>query len=306
MAAQIPSLNGLRVFEAAARHLSFTRAAVELFVSQAAVSQQIRALETELGQALFRREGRALALTEAGLELAAATRTALEHLHDGLARVRARGKSKTLSVSMMPSFAAKWLVPRLGRFLAAHPEVDLKIHTSLQVVDLRRGEADMAIRHGSGNYPGLAVSLVGREEIFPVCSPELMNGRSPLRVPADLAGHTLFLDFGESWRPWLEAANVQERAIVYGTEFLDTNLALQAAIDGQGIALGRTIVAADDLAAGRLVRPFDLAVPAPHAYWIVQPSDQETRPEARAFRDWISAEIRATPGVSPALLSLPA
>lgn len=302
MAARIPSLNALRVFEAAARHLSFTRAAGELFVSQAAISQQIRSLEAELGQVLFRREGRALTLTEAGLELAAATRAALEHLHDGLARVRARGKRKALSVSMMPSFAAKWLVPRLGRFLAAHPAVDLKIHTSLQVVDLRRGEADMAIRHGLGVYPGLSVTSLIREEMFPVCAPNLLKGRTPLRAPTDLAGRTLFLDYGESWGPWLEAAHVQESTVVYGTEFIDTHLALQAAIDGQGIALGRTLVAADDLAAGRLARPFDLAVPAPHAYWIVQPSGQESRPEAHAFRDWISAEIRATPGIDPGLL----
>jgi LysR family glycine cleavage system transcriptional activator len=287
MSQRLPPLNALRVFEVAARHLSFTRAAGELHVTQAAVSQQVKGLEAELGCALFRRAGRVLLLTDDGQELALAVREGLGRLAAGVERVRRRESAGPLTVTMMPSFAAKWLVPRLGQFLALHPEIELKVHTSNAVVDLRRGEADVAIRHGNGNYPGLAVSLLATEEVFPVCSPRLLEGPRALRTPADLRRHVLLRDQGVDWAPWLVAAGVEGADAARGPVFLDSHLALQAAIDGQGVALGRTLIVADDLAAGRLVRPFAVAAPFPHAYWFVCTPELARTPKVQAFRAWL-------------------
>lgn len=291
--ARLPSLNALRAFEAAARYLSFTRAAHELHVTQAAVSQQVRALEEDIGAPLFRRARRALVLTDAGRELAGDAAEAFARLADAAARARARGRTRPLAVSMTPSFGAKWLVPRLGRFLSAHPEIDLKIHTSQLLVDLRRGEADIVVRQGRGVYPGLSVELLAREDIFPVCSPKLI-GRKPLETPNDLRAHVLLQDEGVEWGPWLAAAGVTGIDPDRGPRFLDSHLTLEACADGQGVALGRTMIAADDLASGRLVRPFPLSVTIPLAYWLVYAPDQAERPALQAFRQWILAEAAAT------------
>jgi LysR family glycine cleavage system transcriptional activator len=291
MADRLPSLHALRVFEAAARHRNFTRAAGELNVTQAAVSQQIALLEADLGTTLFRRVKRRLMLTEAGHALAADVGEALERLRRGVARLKRQEIAGPLTVSTTPSFGARWLVPRLTRFMTAWPVIALRLHTSHEVVDLRRSDVDLAVRHGKGPYPGLHVEPLAEERIFPVCSPKL---RSRLRRPGDLRRHVLIQDVGVEWGPWLKAAGVRGIDAARGPSFLDSNLSLQAAIDGQGVALGRTVVAHDDLAAGRLVRPFALSVPMAESYFLVAMPEAAERPRVKAFRDWLFAEMQAT------------
>jgi len=291
MADRLPSLHALRVFEAAARHLNFTRAADELNVTQAAVSQQVRGLEAELGTTLFRRVNRRLLLTDAGVALAAEVGEALQRLGRGVARLRRQEIAGPLTVSTTPSFGARWLVPRLSRFMTAWPAIELRLHTSHEVVDLRRSAADLAIRHGKGPYPGLHAEPLAEERIFPVCHPKL---RPRLRRPDDLRRHVLIQDVGVEWAPWLKAAGVRGLDATRGPAFLDSNLALQAAIEGQGVALGRTVVVHDDLAAGRLVRPFAHSVPKAESYFLVATPEAAERPRVKAFRDWLMAEMRAT------------
>lgn len=288
MTRRLPSLHALRVFEAAARHRSFTRAAAELCLSQGAVSQQVKLLEQDLGVALFRRLNRRLLLTEPGQELAAGVAEALDHLHRAVGRLYDREAAGVLTVTLMPSFAANWLVPRLGSFQAAWPQIDLRLHTGFDVVDLRTSDIDLAIRHGRGNYPGMHVEQLVTEEVFPVCAPRLLPA---LRTYDDLRRHALIKDFGVDWQVWLAAAGVRDLDTSRGPIFMDTNLALQAAIDGQGVALGRSVIAHDHLVAGRLARPFGVAVPWPETYFFVCLPEQASRPKTRAFRDWLFAEM---------------
>jgi LysR family glycine cleavage system transcriptional activator len=196
-----------------------------------------------------------------------------------------------LTVSTSPNFAAKWLVHRLGRFAEANPGIDLRIGATVQHVDFAREEVDVAIRHGDGNWPGLHVARLCVEELFPVCSPKLLKGRGALRTPADLARHTL-LHLGEplDWNKWLQAAGVPDMEVSRGPVFSQTSLAIDAAIDGQGIALARTALCASDLLAGRLVRPFDFALRVPYAYWIICPKANAELPKIATFRDWLLAE----------------
>ena len=285
----LPSLNGLRAFESVARHQSFTRAAEELNVTQTAVSHQIKTLEERLGLKLFDRRSRALRLTEAAKNYLPSVRSAFDELHDATERLIRRDGDATLTVSTLTSFAAKWLVPRLGGFQDLHPEISIRIMTSRAAVDFARDDVDVAIRYGRGDWPGLRADRLIREDIFPVCSPKLLDGPEPLRRPDDLASHTLLhvVGFLEDWQVWLTAANVDGVDPTGGLKFDLILNALQAAIDGLGVALGRTALVEGDLATGRLVAPFDISLPIEAAYYVVAPEQTADLPKIEAFREWL-------------------
>ena len=291
MVRRLPPLNALRVFEAAARHLSFTRAAEELNVTQAAVSHQIKGLEERLGLKLFRRLNRALLLTDQGQAHYPSVRDALDALAEATKRLGAGVEAGRLTVSTLVSFAANWLVPRLGRYRALNPEIDVRITTSDSLVDFARHDVDLAIRYGGGEWRGLDAVRLMTEEVFPVCSPDLLDGGRPLRNPSDLGHYTLLHDdMREDWQMWLMAAGATDIDATRGPGFSNSNLVVQAAIAGEGVALGRSVLVADDLAQGRLVRPFDMSLPGEFAYYIVCPEADARRPKVEAFRNWLLDE----------------
>ena len=293
MARRLPPLNALRAVEAGARHLSFTKAAEELHVTQAAVSHQVKALEEHLGVRLFRRLTRRLALTEEGRALLPAVGEAFDRIAEAAERIgRSASRSRTLTVSVTPSFGAKWLVHRLGRFWREHPDVDLRVHHSVQLVDFDRdSDVDLAVRWGRGGWPGLSADLLIPSGRTPVCSPALLDGPHPLRTPDDLRHHTLLHedDYGP-WIEWLMAAGAAGVDARRGPIIDDAGVVVQLAIDGHGVALGRVGLIAGDLAAGRLVRPFDLSLEDSLAYYLVCPPRNLTRPRVKAFRDFLLAE----------------
>ena len=293
MSRRLPSLNALRAFEAAARHLSFTRAADELNVTQAAVSHQIKALEGQLGITLFRRLNRALLLTDEGQMLFPGVRDALDALAEATHRLKAREAGGPLTVSTLPSFAAKWLVPRMSRFQDRHPEIELRIAAAERLVDFARDNVDVAVRFGGGRWPGVHAELVAEETVTLVCSPALLD---TLREPADIVRFTLLheemlpLDPSPGWETWLRAAGVKAADTSHGPRFSHTHMMLQAAMDGHGVALAGSLLADDDLAAGRLVAPFDLKLPAGFAYYLACPAPAADRPKVEAFRRWVLEE----------------
>ncbi len=303
MSRRLPALLALRTFEAAARHRSFTKAGGELAVTPAAVSHQVRALEEQLGVRLFWRTTRAVRLTRAGEVLSRAVADGLGIVAAAVEQIRESEGDRSLTVTAGPSFAAKWLVPRLDEFRRAHPGVDVRIDVSERLADFRRGEADVGVRFGHGAYAGLRADRLFDEAVFPVCSPKLLGGAHPLRQPRDLARHTLIhVEWdgqGETWpdwRMWLRAAGASDVNPLRGLHFSQDSLAIQAALDGQGVALGNTTLVADDLASGRLVQPFELALkgPAHFAYYIVAPKGTADAPLIKAFREWLLEEARAT------------
>ena len=294
----LPSLNGLRAFDAAARHLSFTRAAAELNVTQTAISHQIRRLEDQLGVRLFVRRNRALLLTREAQDYLPAVRAAFDDLRRATARLRRPDRDGLLTVSTTASLAAKWLVTRIAAFQDAHPTIEVRITTSTHLVDFRREEVDVAVRYGRGSWPGLRAQWLMAEDIFPVCSPALLNGAKPLRQPEDLAHHTLLHASvsREDWQLWLTAAGLpvslaQRRGLTFDQSFM----ALQAATEGLGVALGRTRIVESDLAAGRLVVPFDVVLPSDAGFYIVAPEETADAPKIALFRDWLVRAV--TPGV---------
>src|SRR6267143_1805328 len=257
MTARLPSLNGLRAFEAAARHLSFTVAASELNVTQTAISHQIRRLEQELGIRLFVRQNRALALTPEARDYLPGVRAAFNDLRLATDRV--------LTVSTLASLAAKWLLPRLSAFQEAHPGIDVHITTSTSLVDFKSGDVDAAIRYGRGQWPGLRADWLMADQVFPVCSPALLTGDKPLRCPEDLANHVLLhsTNNDDDWRLWLTAAGLPTNiSKPHGITFDLILMVVQAAIDGIGVAIGRTSYVQDDITKGRLVVPFKITLPA--------------------------------------------
>lgn len=291
MVRRLPALNALKAFEAAARYESFTKAAVELCVTQGAVSHQVKALEMELGLKLFRRERQRLLITDAGRSYLEVVRDAFDRLAIGTERLLQRQNTGVLAVTTSPNFASKWLVHRLGRFAEDHPGIDLRISASLQHIDFAREDIDMAIRHGDGQWPGMHVTRLCVEELFAVCSPKLLRGRGALRTPRDLKRHTLLhTDDRNGWARWLEEAGVLCRDLGSGPVFNQASMAIDAAIDGQGIALARTALAAWDLIAGRLVKPFPRALTVPYAYWIVCPKANADLPKVTIFRQWLLSE----------------
>ncbi|KQW19118.1 transcriptional regulator [Afipia sp. Root123D2] len=297
MAGRLPSLNGLRAFEAAARHLSFTVAAAELNVTQTAISHQIRRLEDELGTRLFIREKRSLTLTADARDYLPGVRAAFQDLRTATDRLRRKGNESVLTVSTLASFAAKWLLPRLGGFQEASPNIDVRITTSTELIDFRRGDVDAAIRYGHGQWAGLRADWLMADEIFPVCSPALLKGPRKLECPEDLAHHTLLHTGGgmsDDWRLWLTAAGLS-LPHSRGVSFDLTFVTLQAAIDGMGVAIGRTSYVEDDIAKGRLVVPFKIALPADAGFYLVTPEERSHSPKLDAFRTWLTEAARPKP-----------
>jgi LysR family transcriptional regulator, glycine cleavage system transcriptional activator len=292
MVQRLPPLNAVRAFEAAGRLLSFTRAAEELNVTQAAVSHQIKALEDWLGTPLFRRRQRALELTPAGLLYLTPVRHALEVLAEATDRLTRPEHNVRLSLSVMPSFASKWLLPRLSRFRDEHPDIDVLLQTTDHKVDFAREDVDLAIRHGKGiPDPGLKSELLMAEVLFAVCSPALLRGAKPLREPADIRHHPLLHDdYPVGWEDWCRAAGLTGIDMTRGASFTDSSLAIQAAIDGNGICVTRDVLVRDDLARGRLVRLFDIELPGAFTYNLVAPPRHFQRAKVKAFCAWVHGE----------------
>jgi LysR family transcriptional regulator, glycine cleavage system transcriptional activator len=293
MTARLPSLNGLRAFEAAARHLSFTRAASELNVTQTAISHQIRRLEEELGVRLFVRHNRALALTAEARDYLPGVRAAFNDLRLATDRLLRKDDGHTLTISTLASFAAKWLLPRLSAFQEAHPGIDVRVSTSTNLVDFARDHVDAAIRYGRGQWQGVRADWLTADELFPVCSPALLNGEKPLRCPEDLRDHVLLHtsnNDSDDWRLWLTAAGLpadisRHPAVTFDLIFVT----IQAAIDGIGVAVGRTSYVRDDIAKGRLVVPFKITLPADAGFYLVSPEGRADTPKLSAFRQWVVA-----------------
>ena len=296
MNARLPSLNGLRAFEAAARHLSFTEAASELNVTQTAISHQIRRLEDELGIRLFVRKNRALELTPQARDYLPGVRAAFNDLKLATDRLRRRGNDNVLTISTLASLAAKWLLPRLSNFQEAHPKVDVRITTSTSLVDFKNGDVDAAIRYGRGHWPGVRAQWLMADELFPVCSPALLEGERPVRCPQDLAHHTLLHSSGgydDDWRLWLTAAGLPaDISKQPGLTFDLIFMTVQAAIDGIGVAMGRTSYVQEDITKGRLVVPFKIALPADAGFYLVSPEAAADPPKLRVFRDWLAASLK--------------
>jgi LysR family glycine cleavage system transcriptional activator len=293
----LPSLNGLRAFEAAARLLSFTLAAGELNVTQTAISHQIRRLEEQLGIKLFIRQNRTLSLTREAQDYLPSVRSAFEDLRRATARLRRADHEGRLTVSTTASLATKWLVSRVAAFQDANPGMEVRITTSTHLVDFRREDVDIAVRYGRGIWPGLRAHWLMAERIFPVCSPALLNDVKPLRRPEDLANHTLLHSTisRDDWRLWLTAAGLSpaiatRRGLTFDLGFM----AIQAAVDGLGVALGGAHLVEADIAAGRLVAPFDTELPQDAGYYVVSPEATADTPKVGLFRDWLIAS--ATPG----------
>jgi LysR family transcriptional regulator, glycine cleavage system transcriptional activator len=291
MLRRLPPLNALKAFEAAARYESFTRAAEELCVTQGAVSHQVKALEAELGIKLFNRERQRLIITEAGREYLVVLRDAFDRIAVGTERLVQRQSSGVITVSTSPDFAAKWLVNRLGRFAETHPGIDLRVSATLHHVDFAREDVDLAVRHGDGNWAGLDVVRLCTEQLFAVCSPKLLAGRNRITKPSDVLKFPLLhLDDSNAWVKWFGAAGLEGADHLHGPVLNRASMIIDAAIDGQGIALARTTLAATDLINGRLVRPFAEALRLSKAYWIVCPKATSALPKITTFRDWLLTE----------------
>lgn len=289
----------LRAFEAVVRLNGFGRAADELGMSQSAVSQHVRMLEDWTGQRLLVRGARASHPTDEGRRLAEAVAEGLGRIGEVCQELRTRGKDgATLAVTCLPGFAINWLFPRLIRFDQAHPDISVSISTDPRPINFAAGEADVAIRYGMGHYPGLFVRKLLGESLTPVCAPSLLAGDVPLRAPADLARHTLLMDELKpvggrlpNWDFWAAQSGVVLPRPARVRRFGQSNMVVQAAIEGLGVALGRDALVMDALADGRLVRAFALPpVPSDYAFWLVCPETALARPAVRAFHAWVLAE----------------
>jgi LysR family transcriptional regulator, glycine cleavage system transcriptional activator len=290
MLRRLPVLNTLRAFEAAARLGSFTRASEELCVTQGAISHQVKALEEELGVKLFNREHQRLVITQAGREYLVDVRDALDRIGLATERLVQRQSSGALTISTSPDFAAKWLVHRLGKFAESYPEIDLRLSAAMHHVDFAREDVDVAVRHGKGDWDGLHAERLCAEQLFPVCTPRLTEGDG-LSEPSDILKFPLLhLDTRKDWSTWLDSAGVIGADASRGPIMNRASMVIDAAIDGQGIALARTVLAAWDLIHGRLVRPFAASLPLSKTYWVVSPKATATLPKIKIFRDWLLAE----------------
>ena len=293
----LPPLNGLRAFEAAARHMSFTDAAEELSVTQAAISHQVRGLEQRLGLKLFVRRNRSLLLSEAGQAYLPSVRSAFDQLNEATEKLLQKDRGGHLTVTTTTSFAVKWLVPRLGGFQRANPEIDVRVSTGTALVEFSREDVDIGIRYGRGQWPNLVAERLVSEDVMPVCAPSLMKGPNGLKKPADLKRFTLLhsVSFPDDWQVWLTAAGVKGIDASRGISFDFALAAYQAAMDGLGVALGRNPLVEPDLKAGRLVVPFDFERSSDFAYYLVYPPEAIRRRKIKAFRDWVMslAEVAA-------------
>lgn len=299
-------LNALRTFEAVARHRSLIGAARELSVTAAAVSHQVRALEAELGIDLFQYRKGKFVLSEQALDALPVLQEAFGLMAEATRRLRVTSGVTVLTVNACPTFAAKWLVPRLGKFRELSRDTEVHLNSTEQLADFEG--VDVTIRLGGGEYPGFDVVRIFEGDLFAVCSPGLLAREPALRTPADLAGQTLLhVDWSwayedtrrttedtKTWEEWLGAVGVSDVHALRGPRFSQIDLALRAAIEGQGVALANDILAADDLASGRLVRLFDVSVPRGYSYYMIYPRNPGRDAGLRAFRKWVRAEVRST------------
>ena len=292
----LPSLNALRAFEAAARHLSLSLAANELNVTPAAVSHQVRLLEEHIGLPVFERNGRGLVLTDAGAAGLRDLREAFAHLSAAMDAIGSLGETGALTVSATPSFAAKWLLPRLDSFGREHPEIDVHVSASIQLADFMRDRVDVAVRYGAGGYSDVFFEKLLTETVVPVCSPELLQGK-PLRSVRELSSLTLLHDDSPdndpscpNWETWLRAAGVDDVDVDRGPRFNQSSLVIESAILGRGIALAKSTLAAADIQSGRLVRPIETERPVDFAYWFVAPRAKLNLPKVAYFREWLRRE----------------
>jgi LysR family glycine cleavage system transcriptional activator len=298
-AQRLPSLNALKVFWAAARHGSFVKAATELHVTASAVSLQIRQLEDELGLKLFERTPKGLALTAAGSRVLPDVNSAFDRLRATFASLSdSEEGGAMLTVSAAPSFAAKWLLPRLNSFLSSHPEIEVSIKATVELADFERGEADLGIRYGSGGYPDLVTELLMREMVFPVCSPGLLSEQKKRPTSEFLTDVNLLHDDSADrndalpgWKMWLRAASIDGVDWRKGPRFNQTVLAIEAAAAGLGVALAPAVLVEGDLANGRLVRLDAAELSEPFAYYLVYPSEKGDRAAVKAFRAWLMNEL---------------
>lgn len=291
MPRRLPNFSALRAFEAAARHENFSRAAAELQLTHGAISHQVRALEQELGQALFVRHGRQVKITHEGLQFAQLLGKAFADIGAATDAMRASKRAQRLTIAALPAFAARWLTPRLGGFIERHPEIEVVLQAGSQAQDLARAGIDVAIRYGAGPYPGLTAVPLMTELLYPVVSPHYRPGRLPA-TPQELVQHTL-LRSPEAWTPWLRAAGLDWPEPADGPWLEDGSLLLRAAVAGEGVALGRHVMVLPDIRSGQLRRLFDVAAPSAQAYYLVAPPGAAGTPQVRAFRRWLEDEVTA-------------
>lgn len=292
MVRRLPPLNALKAFEAAARHLSFTKAAEELYVTQAAVSHQIKILEEHLGLKLFLRRNRSLLLTEEGQGYYLDIKEVFSQLLDATEKLFARGEKGSLTVSLTPSFAIQWLVPRLSLFNELYPDIDVRIKAQEHDENSLTDDVDLAIYYGKGHWAGVEIHKLHTEYLVPLCSPLVLNGAKPLATPADLRHHTLLHDTTRRpWKQWMKTANVNTVNVNQGPIFSHSSMVLQAAVHGQGVALGNSVLAKPELDAGRLVIPFDHRLESKNAYYLVLRAAQAELGKIVAFKEWMLAMV---------------
>lgn len=296
---RLPPLKAVRYFECAARHLSFTKAADELSVTHSAISHQIKALEEWLGILLFERGARSLTLTEAGRRYLPPVRASFQQLSEASAEMRLFPGGGPLTVSALPSLTSKWLVPRLHDFQNRHPEIEVRISATDRLDPVGEGDVDIGIRYGRGQWPGVDAELLLQDEVFPVCSPKLLTGEVPLKTPQDLVNFKLISDLDwrraqfDFWPRWLSAAGTPTLELKTNLTFNYSNLMIQAAIDGLGVALGNFMLAGDDLKKGHLVRPFRESVTLDTGYYLIYGKGGLKQAKVKAFRDWVFAQMAA-------------
>jgi LysR family glycine cleavage system transcriptional activator len=299
MPRRLPTLTTLPAFDAAARHLSFTKAAAELHLTHGAISRAIRNLEEQLGTLLFERGTRSVELTPAGAAYAVEIGAALDRIGAATAAATASRSAGVLNVSTSDGFAGRWLVPRLHRFHRANRDIDVRLSTSGAFADFIRDGIDVSIRYGAGDYEGVVSELLAEEDVSPVCSPELLHGDHPLLSPGDLKYQRLIHDnFRIDWATWLRAAGLDDINPESGVRFDSAAYAVEAAVQGEGVLLGRSALVSADLAAGRLVRPFDLTLKSRWNYYVVYPEGALRHRKVRAFRDWLFSEMATSERVS--------
>ncbi|MFM8799112.1 MAG: transcriptional regulator GcvA [Tagaea sp.] len=305
MARRLPPLNSLRAFETVARHLSVTKAADELSVTPAAVSHQIKTIEEHLGLDLFHRTKGVLLLTDAGQAILPGIREGFESFAGAIERIDDLGKSGVLTISVAPSFAAKWLLPRLESFQAAHPDIDVRVGASMALAEFHADGVDLAIRYGAGRYPDLHAERLLAEAVFPVCSPKLLNGAHKLDSIDALRHQTLLHDDSPdddpscpTWAMWLKAAGAHDIDGTRGPKFNQSSLVVEAAVLGRGVALAKASLAAADLAEGRLIKPFGAALPVDFAYWLACPPAKLALRKVSLFSAWLKSEAAAFAGKS--------
>ncbi|HEX2530936.1 MAG TPA: transcriptional regulator GcvA [Burkholderiaceae bacterium] len=291
---RLPNLPALRAFEAAARYQNFSRAASEIHVTHGAISHQVRALEEELGVSLFSRNGKRLTITPDGERFAVVVRQALMDIAHAADTLKASARQKRLTITALPSFAARWLAPRLGRFIEQHPDTEVMLQSSGYLTDFAREAVDVGVRFGSGHYPGLSSELVMHDYYYPAASPKFNGGRLP-RTPQEIARGTLLRCEHEPWVPWFRLAGLElEQEPVGGLVFQDSSILVRAAVDGQGVALVRHVIAAQDVEAGNLVRLSEIALQSPFSYYLVCPTGALQKPQVQAFRAWLFDEVEKT------------